>query len=399
MCRRPTPLHILMFFMGGWSLALYACDCRCTFSMDLLGLQEHYRSLDSVTSEQSASLKESFVNGNAEFAQAQAQSALQVTNITKALEALKTVNGKPVRTVVMLMTGSQDDYHAKKVKELSELFGKDFYVSFNNKKKPEWDCPHRDYAQCIERYNISETRKLSHKCCAQEQGIMWAMNNRHNFDYIWFMEDDAHYTDIPALLKVMLAGQDPAADVINQEEMFDVQGWWYEQDTREKLKAVFSDEQLDKFHAHSMMNFYRLSRTFLDRLEEVFHGMDQTWTFFEGLYPTVAQVYGLTWTQYERPILSMRNRPCVTEFNEPGIYHPVKYRNGQLFPCQCFDDHCFTFPNLPECAECPAIRAADMFDLTIREKKFAGLETVPPTPSPTLPAKSVPAKQDVAKQK
>ena len=352
-------LQLIIAFLGGWIGALYLCNCKCTF--------EGFR--------QQTQIKPRLSKGS-----------------TSDTTQLRQQQQQQSRTAVLFMTGSNDEYRSQKVKELAEQFGDDFWVIWGpNPKKDTYssECPHKAYARCIEQWDITETKKLSHRCCSQEKAIMWAMFNRNDYDYIWFMEDDVHYTDMDALLETM-NNQEPDADVVNQERIYRAGNWWYANQTRTHMKKVFTDEQLDQFHGHAMMNFFRFSRRYLDTLDQVFLSMDSEWTFFEGLFPTVAQVYGYKWVRYARPIFSMRNRPCVTEFNEPGIYHPVKFRNGQPFPCHCFDSHCHTFPDKPECLPCAEIRAANIFDLSQNEKVLAGLvQPESPTANMTVTEENV----------
>jgi hypothetical protein len=131
-----------------------------------------------------------------------------------------------------------------------------------------------------------------------------------------------------------------------------------------------------------MMNFFRMSNRYLDKLEEVYHGMGQEWSFFESLFPTVASVYDLKWTKWTIIKGMMHNRPCHTDFTKRGIYHPVKIRDGLFFPCHCFDDYCS--PRNPlinvtrikeDCKECHAIRASSNFTLSDEEKLVAGITT------------------------
>lgn len=327
-------LPLILAFLGGWGGALYVCNCHCT--------------MDSMVGQGSVDMRK-----------------------TIGVPTASVANAKPTnRTALVFVTSSHEEYHTKKIKEMAQQFGNDFWVVWDSKKQP--DCPHKEYAQCIDEWTLSKTNNLSHRCCAQEKSIMWAMDNRHSFDHVWFMEDDTHYTDMGTLVQIMNS-QPKDSDVVNQERIYRAKDWWYENTTREAMRSVFSDQQLDQFHGHAMMNFYRLSQRYLESLHNVYQNMGEEWVFFESLFPTVAQVYGLKWTRYPRPIFSTRNRPCVTEFKEPGIYHPVKFRNGQFFPCHCFDSHCYTFPDNEECQPCAEIRAANIFDLTHDEKILAGL--------------------------
>ena len=290
-----------------------------------------------------------------------------------------------LRTILVLMTSAFDNEEiTNMVKELAQQLGDNFWVAWDNKDHTE--CPHKAYAQCIEDWPISNTTKLSHKCCAQEKAVMWAMDNRKTFDHVWFMEDDIRYSDMDYLLHIMNS-QEVDADVVNQKHPSKVKNlktWVFGEETRAELMSFFSAEQLDRHHHHRLMNFYRLSHNFLDKLEEVYNGMGQQWTFFEALFPTISSVYGLKWTKWTPEKHFMEFRPCHTSFTEPGIYHPVKYRDGKPFPCHCFAHYwnCAPWnsrfvPGAKECLDCPAfIRAAgnitlmSNFTLTSREQAY-----------------------------
>ena len=286
---------------------------------------------------------------------------------------------KNPHTILVFMTSAFDnEYVTSKVKELAQQFGDNFWVAWDNKNHTA--CPHKAYAQCIEEWPISDTKKLSHRCCAQEKAVMWAMDNRNTFDHVWFMEDDVHYSDMDYLLHIMNS-QEVDADVVNQKfpsKIKNPKHWRFSEETRAELMSFFSVEQLDRHHYHRLMNFYRLSHNFLDKLEGVYNGMGQQWTFFEALFPTISSVYGLKWTKWTPEKHFMEFRPCHTNFTEPGIYHPVKYRDGKPFPCHCFAAYSYCapwnrkfVPGAKQCLDCPAfIRAAGNFTLDRKEQLF-----------------------------
>jgi hypothetical protein len=213
---------------------------------------------------------------------------------------------------------------------------------------------------------------------------MWAMDNRNTFGHVWFMEDDVHYTDMDSLLGIMNS-QEVDVDLVYQNDpgILKESAWrYYRNKTRAELMSFFTEEQLGIHHQNVMLNFFRLSRTYLDKLEEVYDGMGQQWAFFEALFPTVASFYDLKrmqWTPAEKQH-SMEFRPCYTNFTVPGLYHPVKFRDGKPFPCHCFEwysEVCSPRYNgtsynpraWQQCLECPAARKAN-FTLTKSERSF-----------------------------
>lgn len=257
------------------------------------------------------------------------------------------------RTMLLYMTDSTSQHTRQQIRELQQEFGEDMRVVWGNEHEPQ--CP---YDHCIDQWPISKTRKLSHFCCGQEYAITWAIDNRHMFEHVWFMEDDVHYTDIEALRMVLRDSKYSQADTVTQEGKYSVKDWFYEDESKQAIEEWLGPAMLDdhpEVLQHSMMNFYRLSRKFLGKLGEVYHQNDEEWLFFEALFPTVSNVYNMSWYTFSRPEFSMEHRPCKTEFLESGIYHPVKFHLGEPFACECYED---AFRK--NCKKQPAARGCQM---------------------------------------
>ena len=160
-------------------------------------------------------------------------------------------------------------------------------------------------------------------------------------------------------------------------------GWHWGNATRTDFLKYFTNDLLEQHHGHAMLNFFRMSQQYLIVLDEVYTNiLNEEWIFFESLFPTVVSMFNMTWDVYHHPFKSMRFRPCYTSFPEEGMYHPVKYRNGQYFPCHCFeaDSSCYNInkqeKNImtrPECKQCLALIRNHTFDLSLEEKRQLAL--------------------------
>ena len=276
----------------------------------------------------------------------------------------------PPRTAFIYIASTYEPHIQEVVSELGHTLGDNFRLVWDNKRHKQ--CPYHDgedgvYLQhpCIDQWNISQTNKgphkLSHKGRGQEKAITWAMDHRDQFDYVWFMESDVHYSDLDTLRRVMNDREYWTADVVNQEEFFPVNDWFYQNETKYGMARWLPVEYVDAnpdVHVHAMMNLYRVSNKFLDKLAYAYEKMEHEWVFFEALFPTLSVYYNLTWARYHRPQYSMVHRPCKTDFSEPGIYHPVKFRNGTVpVPCECWEwsfkwEMCVNDPNFKGCDNC-----------------------------------------------
>jgi hypothetical protein len=257
---------------------------------------------------------------------------------TTKLEATNLLSSS--RTMILFVTYQDNDMNHKRIEEMSSLFKKNFMVVWSNPNQPT--CPFqemKDAGLCLDTYEISESHRLSHKCCGQEMALMWAMENRHLFDNVWLMEDDVYATDISELAK--LISLDSPADFLHQRGHFlhswDDQ-WFYANEVRQDLKGLFntSDMKTDIF------NIFRMSKDLLAALEEVYIDLGHEWFFFEALLPSVvvSNRFNLTHASWRLQLKDTNSTyvmtvtpRCITQFEKPGIYHPVKYKDGKFKSC------------------------------------------------------------------
>jgi hypothetical protein len=86
-----------------------------------------------------------------------------------------------------------------------------------------------------------------------------------------------------------------------------------------------------------------MSKDLLAALEEVYIDLGKEWFFFEALLPSVAvsNRFNLTHASWLQQLQDITNSTyvmtvmprCMTHFEKPGIYHPVKYQDGKFISC------------------------------------------------------------------
>jgi hypothetical protein len=246
------------------------------------------------------------------------------------------------RTMILFVTSRVNDLNHRRIAEMHQLFKNDFMVVWSNNENPT--CPFenmKDAGLCIDKHEISKSRKLSHMCCAQETALMWAIDNRQSFDNVWIMEDDVYATDITELEKLInlessadLFHQSPGGDFIPFQDH-----WVYANEVRRDAKGLFNTSEMKA----TIFNIFRMSKDFLAALEQVYIDLGKEWFFFEALFPSVvvSNRFNLThasWRQHPQLdtnstyVMTVTPR-CMTHFEKPGIYHPVKYKNGNFASC------------------------------------------------------------------
>ena len=242
---------------------------------------------------------------------------------------------KSNRTVLIYVTHINDTYQHERVSQLSQTFGQDFVVAWDNRQIPK--CPFHGVT-CMDDIQISSTTyDMKHAGHGNEKAMTWAIRHRKSMKRVWIMEEDVHYTDISILKDIVqynftddlltqrLPGLIPLSNppkklimlplIIKQWQAFDFLVW----------------------PKSTMCNFYAVSQHMLDALNKIYIQNNKTWMFFEGMLPTTADYFNLTtgvWSKkFKHLSVKMKWRPCVTSFEKPGIYHPAKHRGGRFVPC------------------------------------------------------------------
>jgi len=238
------------------------------------------------------------------------------------------------RTVLIYTTHIDDDNQHKRVKQLSQTFGNDVIVVWDNKHL--LNCPFRGVA-CVDHIPISRVPTkydMPHAGHGNEKAVTWAINNRATFKRVWFIEEDVHYTHVSVLKDIVR---------FNYTQDLLIQGRPYDPNpTKHKVHAVIMEEWRafdNKVKPKTfLMNFWSATPRMLNGLEQIYIRNNNTWMNLEGLMPTTADYFNLTigsWPEYFQYLnIKMQFRPCVTEFPKSGIYHPVKHRRGRVTACK-----------------------------------------------------------------
>ena len=264
------------------------------------------------------------------------------TTIERAVLNVKTAEKASRNTLLYITSTLNEEYILQKIRDMVQVFGQNFVVIWDNQENKS--CPENitKYARCIDKWQWADNmRGLTHKtCCGWQKAATWATDNRNSSDYFWFMEEDVHFTNV-SLLEQLLHNTngiyEDSADLVVQEKPHKATITWAHYVRTKKLLASRNGWEAWNTDAqvHGMMNLYRLSRRFLTKLEEDFYSNKNTWVFFETYFACLANLRDLKtsyWRDYEVSE-TMRFRPCFTEFPEPGIYHPVKVKDGKYAEC------------------------------------------------------------------
>jgi hypothetical protein len=278
------------------------------------------------------------------------------------LTSLSSSSSSP-RTMILFIISKDHELNRHRIAEMRRFYKNNFMVIWDNAETPK--CPFHDMMKddddgngllvCIDEYRVSESKKLSHMCCAQEKAVMWAIDNRHLFDYVWFMEEDVYATDMAQLDKVISlknsnnssSSSHDHVDFLHQRQHLGrmSEKWFYADEVIRDAKGLFQPFEMKQ----GLFNLFRMSKNLLAALEQLYIALDEEWFFFEVLVPSVvaSNRFGIlthaSWLkQLQDNVESTKNsstyffkaRPyCVTRFERPGIYHPAKYRDGDFVSC------------------------------------------------------------------
>jgi hypothetical protein len=248
------------------------------------------------------------------------------------------------RTMILFVTSKDNDLNRKRIAEMSRMFKNNFMVVWSNAETST--CPFQDMKDaglCLDQYEVSKSHRLSHMCCAQEMAFMWAIENRHSFDHVWLMEDDVYATDISELEQ--LINLDSPVDLLHHQatatgDFHPFQDeWLYANEVLRDAKGLFNTSEMKT----SILNLFRMSIDLLAALEEVYIDLGKEWFFFEALLPSVvvSNRFNLTHASWLQQLQQDTNSTyvmtvtprCMTHFEKPGIFHPVKYQDGSYMPC------------------------------------------------------------------
>jgi hypothetical protein len=264
--------------------------------------------------------------------------------------------------MVLFVLSRQDSYLQQRIAALHYAFGDNLLLIWDSGDTP---CPSECFSsaaatttttgagvRCVDytHQEISTTNQYSSKK-GLERAAMWAVANRDHLSYVWFLEDDVeYYPDIGELIKVVdgthMADDLATADLLSHMPFSDpkrnangeeVEWFWLN-------TVLHQTAEYDPFEntpiRHAMFNLFRVSSLLLEKMHEFYQRNHDSWAYFEALLPTLVDQHHLhseLWTDYmlqtQNVSAFFRYRPCFTTMDQPGIYHPVKYRNGTYEAC------------------------------------------------------------------
>jgi hypothetical protein len=285
--------------------------------------------------------------------------------------------------LVILVASRQDDYMIRRVESLTAAFGDNFYVVWDNLNNTACPIELREatsHDHCLDESHqaVSATHWFSRRHKGQERAVMWAIRRAaeatarggsdRSFKHVWFMEDDVdYYPNVGELVKLVDGTFALPIDLMHQEKFnnpYDNSDWYHltrvlNQTAEYRPFGVFDTNNNNTMPPlpmlrYSMFNLYRLSAAFLLHLDDFYERNGQNWIFFEAMLPTLKMYHqdelsSLLWTNNDAVLKAatashsplpynvgsfLRYRPCFTALDQgPGIYHPVKYRNGTYEEC------------------------------------------------------------------
>jgi hypothetical protein len=252
--------------------------------------------------------------------------------------SVTTTNSQSSATIIIYLASEDSDFVRARIADMHAVYANNLVVIWDNAESPA--CPFEEFKEkeglCVDEYQVSKSRRLSHTCCSQEKAFMWAIDNRQSFDHVWIMEDDVHFTDITELEKVV--NVESSADLLYENQIFPLNPQWqYAREVQRDSKGLFGSEVKT-----GLLNLFRMSTAFLDALEDVYVILDEEWFFSDALVPSVAESsrYNLTHASWPEQlqdsdssyVFTVRPR-CMTKFDEPGLYHPVNSVDGKFVRC------------------------------------------------------------------
>lgn len=246
-------------------------------------------------------------------------------------------HGGAVRVKVLYIESKVSPEITQKIEAMHDALRDDLVVIWDNKNVPE--CPYLS-VHCVSYQNVTRSQEWSQTWTVglgQEKAMMWAMEHAAEFDYVWTLESDVHFTSIDTLKQIVYSNS--TSDSLTQEAGMDCgdegDRWFW----RTYFKMRWGQTGLPPLCFHALHSFFRMSHLLLARLEEVRQLNNGNWMFYEAMIPTTVRLFNLTeelwWMLHDLPQTqwTMRYRPCFVELPVPGIYHPVKFKDGQPIKC------------------------------------------------------------------
>jgi hypothetical protein len=227
------------------------------------------------------------------------------------------------------------NFSIHKISSMHEVFGDDMLVIWDNPRVHR--CPFEN-VKCLSNIAVTKSRKWTTPKlvgAGQEKAIMWAVNHKFEYDFVWIMESDVHFTDINILKSVVYVNA--SDDFLTQNCVEKCAGTLWSH--KKRFLQPWVSMGLEPMCFFGMHNLYRLSVSMVKHLDGMRLRNNGNWLFFEALIPTTVRYFNMTERLWKDLChlpdtnWTMRYRPCHSNLPVPGIYHPVKFRNGEMIDC------------------------------------------------------------------
>ena len=157
-----------------------------------------------------------------------------------------------------------------------------------------------------------------------EKALIWAVKHKTEYDYVWIMESDVHFTNIDILRHVVYVQS--SSDYLSQNENKNCQDLNSKWDHRAAFLKKWEALGLARLCFHGLQNLFRLSTQLVDGLNNLRLKKNGNWLLHEGLIPTAVRWFNMTESLWRdlcglpHTLWSMRYRPvpfsvpCTREY-------------------------------------------------------------------------------------
>ena len=240
------------------------------------------------------------------------------------------------RIRVLYIVSSYSVREEKKINLMHSSFGDDLVLIWDNRNTSI--CPYMK-VRCATNIPVTSTKEWSiakNIGFGIEKAMMWAVLHTSEYDYVWTMESDIYFTDIEILNRVIYVNS--SSDFMPQNEMINCnsQPWYHAERFMNKWEAA----GFPRTCHHGLQNLFRLSVSLVIQLNDIrLIKLGGNWLFNEAMIPTAVRALNMSESLWKEecdlPDVSwtMRFRPCHVNITVPGIYHPVKFKNGAFAHC------------------------------------------------------------------
>jgi hypothetical protein len=265
------------------------------------------------------------------------------------------------KTTIAIYIGNDldDEMRRRKIHELHSYFGEKLVVVTEHDALPtNWILPEEQVISTRSIIELTTTLARNIICFGIERTVTWLIQNQHDYDYAWFIDDDVLWSNFTDLADFFQSYSHDKTDLLHSNPFLeerpthDIQAWW-----NKALLPPFVDSQAQfypPFHK-GIFQLYRIKSRFVKALYDWhLHKNNGQWTFFEPLFANLpfhndTTPTNLTTNNYINNSIGynfrLRYRPCYSAeqaYEEAsimngcrgGLFHPVK-KSVSLFK-NCF---------------------------------------------------------------